>query len=679
MKKRFRPLLAGFTTLSALVAVLGSTAPARADTPPSATPLTSFTTLTLLNGWSGAPFGTGTPAVSNVGGIVHFRGAMAGGTTAQAFVLLSGFRPATDVYVPVDLCNAHKGRLLITPDGSVSVQAESAFTDAQCFTSLDGASFVIAGSPLVPLTLQNGWTNAPFSTNKAAITTYASVIYFQGAIATGGTNPVPFTLPTGWRPAVTTYIPIDLCNATNGRLIVDPSGAVTVGAETSFSDAQCFTSLDGAFFSLNATSYTPLTLQNGWAPAPFGTRAPAVRNVSGIITLQGAMATVGTTATAFTLPVGFRPASDAYVNVDLCNSTKGRLVISTNGSVDVQAETSFSDAQCFTSLEGASFALAPTAQFVPLTLVNGWKTSPYTTADPAVANISGVVTLRGAMSTTGTVTQAFTLPVGDRPAATVYLPIDLCNAKKGRLQISPTGDASVQAEGSFANAQCFTSLDGASFVVNSGGQIPLTPVNGWTGGPFATSSPAAVNIAGVVHLKGAISTAGTNPQAFVLPVGYRPPAPVYVPVDLCNATNGRLVIDTSGNVSVQAETSFSNASCFTSLDGASFTANPAGYTPLTLTTGWTNSPFGTGSAAVVNIAGVVHFKGAIATTGTATSPFVLPAQFKPTTNVFLNIDLCNATKGRLFIQTNGVAIIQAETVFSNAQCFTSLDGASFVQ
>jgi hypothetical protein len=42
------------------------------------------------------------------------------------------------------------------------------------------------------------------------------------------------------------------------------------------------------------------------------------------------------------------------------------------------------------------------------------------------------------------------------------------------------------------------------------------------------------------------------------------------------------------------------------------------------------------------------------------------------------VDLCNATNGRLFIQPSGVATVQAENgTFSNAQCFTSLDGVSF--
>ena len=76
------------------------------------------------------------------------------------------------------------------------------------------------------------------------------VVHLKGAIATTGTNPVPFTLPVGFRPATSVYVPVDLCNATNGRLFIHPSGVVTVQAESgNFSNAACFTSLDGAWFA----------------------------------------------------------------------------------------------------------------------------------------------------------------------------------------------------------------------------------------------------------------------------------------------------------------------------------------------------------------------------------------------------------------------------------------------
>jgi hypothetical protein len=64
-------------------------------------------------------------------------------TGFTGITLPAAFRPATDVYVPVDLCNAKNGRLHITPAGVADVQApaSASLSDAQCFTSLDGATF----------------------------------------------------------------------------------------------------------------------------------------------------------------------------------------------------------------------------------------------------------------------------------------------------------------------------------------------------------------------------------------------------------------------------------------------------------------------------------------------------------------------------------------------------------
>jgi len=78
----------------------------------------------------------------------------------------------------------------------------------------------------------------------------SGIVHFKGAIATTGTNPVPFTLPAGFRPAHQVYVAVDLCNATNGRLQIAPTGVVTVQAEGgNFSNATCFTSLDGVSFA----------------------------------------------------------------------------------------------------------------------------------------------------------------------------------------------------------------------------------------------------------------------------------------------------------------------------------------------------------------------------------------------------------------------------------------------
>ncbi len=103
----------------------------------------ALTPLTLVNGWTGAPFGTAQPAVLSTSGIVHFKGAIANGTSAVAFTLPAAFRPSKNVFIPVDLCNATNGRLDISPCGVASVEAEGGtFANAQCFTSLDGVTFV---------------------------------------------------------------------------------------------------------------------------------------------------------------------------------------------------------------------------------------------------------------------------------------------------------------------------------------------------------------------------------------------------------------------------------------------------------------------------------------------------------------------------------------------------------
>jgi hypothetical protein len=328
---------------------------------------------------------------------------------------------------------------------------------------------------------------------------------------------------------------------------------------------------------------------------------------------------------------------------------------------------------------GSTSALAQFAGPTPLALINGWTNAPFGTTLASVEEVAGIVQFRGAIATSGTNPSPFVLPAGFRPATSVYVPVDLCNATKGRLFIQPSGVVNVNVEnGVFSNAQCFTSLEGASFAPSASGFTALTLINGWSNAPYSTSNAAVQVINGVVHFKGAISTAGTNPDPFVLPAAFRPTTDVYIPIDLCNATNGRLRIQHTGVVDVEPEGAFSNAQCFTSLDGAWFVRTPTAFRALTLINGWLNAPFSTSSALAGNAYGLVYFKGAIGS-GTSAQPFVLPSSFRPVTNVYVPVDLCNATNGRLFIQTNGSVTIQAEGTFSNAQCFTSLDGVSFVQ
>jgi hypothetical protein len=69
--------------------------------------------------------------------------------------------------------------------------------------------------------------------------------------------------------------------------------------------------------------------------------------------------------------------------------------------------------------------------------------------------------------------------------------------------------------------------------------------------PFSTSNGAASLIDGIVHLKGAIAS-GASGLAFTLPAGMRPATDAYVMVNLCAAAKGRLRIQPSRDVTVQA-------------------------------------------------------------------------------------------------------------------------------
>jgi hypothetical protein len=358
LARRLRRTAIGAVCAAAVTVPVAGAATAQAATSALHTLTSSWTSLALLNGWTDYGNGTAGPAVINISGIVHLKGEIAtNGNNAEPFILPVGDRPATEVNVPVDLSGATAGELDIQPSGVVDVIYEQTWSDAQLGTSLDGATFATSGSSFTPLTPQNGWTNYGPPYASAAVRSISGIVRLRGAIKTSGTNSLAFTLPAGFRPTHTVYVPVTQCSANNGRLDIYSNGEVFVETEGgTWSNAQCLTSLDGAWFAKSASLYTPLTLQNGWTSYGSSTASPAVRKVSGIVHLEGAMRTSGTNPQAFTLPAGFRPTHNVIVPVDLNNSNKGHLIIGPSGVVTVFAEGSQSDATSFTSLDGVSFA-----------------------------------------------------------------------------------------------------------------------------------------------------------------------------------------------------------------------------------------------------------------------------------------------------------------------------------
>jgi len=324
-----------------------------------ATPGVTFTNLTLRNGWGPYSSDSASPAVAEISGVVYFKGAIStssGNTNNVAFILPPAFRPSKYVNVPVDMCNATGGELNIAPSGVTEVISGGANSNATCFTSLDGASFTLSTTSFTKLKLQPGWTEFDGLFRQASARVIGGTVHLAGEIKTAGTNPTAFTLPAGFRPSRNVNVMINVCTGSIGRLHITPKGTVTVRSGVGFWAVKCGTSLDGATFTLSPKSFTALTLENGWTNAPSGTAKAAVRNIAGVVSFSGAIATNGTNDEPFVLPQGFRPSKYIYVPVDLCNGDKGRLDIQPDGIVGVQAEDSFTQAQCLTSLDGAWFA-----------------------------------------------------------------------------------------------------------------------------------------------------------------------------------------------------------------------------------------------------------------------------------------------------------------------------------
>jgi hypothetical protein len=99
--------------------------------------------LTLLHGWVNYNTSRVPAWALDAQGIVHFRGAIANGTSLQFARLPVAVRPTAVVCVATNLTGAAPGRINIHPDGSADVGYYNAFSDAQTFTSLDGVTYTV--------------------------------------------------------------------------------------------------------------------------------------------------------------------------------------------------------------------------------------------------------------------------------------------------------------------------------------------------------------------------------------------------------------------------------------------------------------------------------------------------------------------------------------------------------
>ena len=315
-----------------------------------------------------------------------------------------------------------------------------------------------AGPKYTPLVLDNGAT----TTSQSAVPAFrlaSNVVTFKGGLQQGSSTEV-FTLPAKETPATDVYIALAPCefSGSNRRLHIAPTGqAVVESKPLSFG---CTISLDGASFTLTEKGSKPLPLTNGWTNAPFNTSNAAVRMVSGVVRLQGAVSG-GTSPVIGTLPKQFWPKNHVVMTIDLCDSAHGLLDIGPQGTLTVFADV-FTQAQCFTSLDGVTYVKASAKA---ATLENGW--AGQIGGRPAGVHASGKVVHFEGVVADGTDALIMTLPAKDAPATDVIVPVTVCGTgaagSYASLLIEPSGAVSIATPGDLSAASCTTDLDGAWF------------------------------------------------------------------------------------------------------------------------------------------------------------------------------------------------------------------------
>jgi hypothetical protein len=324
-----------------------------------------------------------------------------------------------------------------------------------------------AHAQFYPITVNSGWTlyNHSFPLPEYSLSASNTMVQLRGMTKTTVANTAPFTLPSSARPSARVYVPVVVISGSgysNGRLVIEANGTTAINFEGATPALPHSITLDGIQFARSNANTTAPTLHNGWVAAAFSTRAPRVRNVGNMVYLQGAISNPSSAANAhaMTLPEGFRPSSNVYIPVDMCGSTRGRLFIQSSGTVSVQTEGAFSNATCFTSLEGAAFAIT-TAGYTSATYENSWSGAPFNTRQVRFINEGGVVRFQGAAAN-GTSVGVFTLPAQFRPATAQLRWIDGFAAKKTLLYVDPSGIVMSLPLGGGHDGR-FSSFEGATF------------------------------------------------------------------------------------------------------------------------------------------------------------------------------------------------------------------------
>jgi len=344
------------------------------------------------------------------------------------------------------------------------------------------------------LSLRNGWTAAAGS-NTPAVGIVDGIVTFRGALnGQNATSNVAFCLTaptfTQFRPADVGLLTVRaaLANQATGSLLLDFPANIQIPPNLHYCmsviehgassqpgpNAKALTSLEGVSYDqsyansieLASPPVSPYPMRGSDGNAHPNGVGVYGKKVNSFVRFQTVMVDPVLPAPGlFPLPnnQGMIPGNPIYLPVTFCplsGALPGRIVIQTNGQV--VAEGPHHDAICGVSLDGVSYSMASSADSSAITLSNSWVA--HSNRAVRVRQVGGVVRLEGGVKN-GTSTTIGTLPVGMRPANTIYLVANaMLVATPSTLSINSSGVISIVSP-ALVVAKSGISLDGVSFAL----------------------------------------------------------------------------------------------------------------------------------------------------------------------------------------------------------------------
>jgi len=244
-------------------------------------------------------------------GLIVLKGLVRQGAGAIAY-LPAGYRPAKYLIFENSSVDA-PGRVDIYSNGAINMSSGS-----NGWFSLDGISFMPAGTTFDAPALQNGWVN--FSSGAAGddlwqpagyMTDSLGRVQLTGLVKSGPASSIMFTLPASSRP--TEYLHV--LNNVGGSL--GHFGVYATGGVESKGYGNSYHSLQYMFYPAGRTTGTSCTTQwcalplaNGWAAYGNGYGVPQyTKSADGVVMLKGLLNAAPSPQNVIaTLPAGYCPA-----------------------------------------------------------------------------------------------------------------------------------------------------------------------------------------------------------------------------------------------------------------------------------------------------------------------------------------------------------------------------------